>query len=474
MADTGVYKKVPIAAIKIGDRFRKDYKDIESLANSIKNRMLYPIILNKNYELCEGGRRLEAAKFLKWEEIPALIREEDEEIDLRELELLGNMEREDFTWVERVMLQAKIHELHLAKDPTWSGRKTAARLNRSKSVIARQLIMAQRFEELPELKKHATESEAEKFLNNLEETMILKELADRNAVVHEETRALIKEAGAFIAAVDAERAEEAAKKIHPNGVPIIAAAPSKILPSFDIGASHGYIVADFFEAAATLPDEFLGYCSLIECDPDFGIDLNLILKNTKDPDAYHGVDRKEYPAYLERLTNELFRLLGDRSTVIFWFGIEWYKEVREALKEAGFNLNLNPGIWYKPGDNYGSAHNTNVYLCNVTEFFFVASKGGATLGKPRSPNIFPYKRPHSSARIHPTEKPLDLLEAIITTCYVIHPKSKCLVPFLGSGNVLKVCKKLGIEAFGFDLSENYRNKYLVSLEGEKDELKNTS
>lgn len=467
MPELGVYKKVPIGAIKIGERFRKEYHDIESLADSIKNRMLYPIILNKNYELVEGGRRLEAAKHLKWEEIPALIREETEEIDLRELELLGNMEREDFTWVERVALVEKIHALHMQKDSTWSGRKTATRLNRSKSLVAKHLLLATRLNEVPELKACKTESEAEKMLNNLEETLLLQELAKRNEKNKKETSDLMLSAADFIAQVDKERGTLTRMV---DGVAVTGAIEEPILPTYDLSASQGYIVADFFEAAATLPDSFLGPCSLIECDPDFGIDPGLFLKKTKDPKAYHtaGVPTNMYPAFLEKLANECYRLLGDCSNLIFWFGIEFYKEAREALKSAGFTLNLNPAIWFKPGENYGSAHNTNSYLSNVTEFFFLASKGRTTLGVPRSRNVFEYERPNSSNRIHPTEKPVGLLEEIIRTCYVTHPSSKCMIPFLGSGNSLRACKNLGIEAFGFDLSTEYRNKFLLRM-GEEDE-----
>jgi DNA modification methylase len=246
---------------------------------------------------------------------------------------------------------------------------------------------------------------------------------------------------------------------------------SPVAPSFDLESSHGYILADFFEAAKTLEDGFLGYGSLIECDPDFGIDPSLFLKKTKDPKAYHtaGVPTNLYPGFLQRLAHECYRLLGDHSTLIFWFGIEFYKEAREALKEAGFKVNLNPAIWFKPGDNYGTAHNINYYLCNVTEFFFVATKGDATLGKPHSRNVFEHERPNSSARIHPTEKSVSLLEDIISTCYLIHPNSQCMIPFLGSGNTLRACKNLGIQAFGFDLSPEYRNKYLLRLEEGKNE-----
>jgi DNA modification methylase len=38
-----------------------------------------------------------------------------------------------------------------------------------------------------------------------------------------------------------------------------------------------------------------------------------------------------------------------------------------------------------------------------------------------------------------------------------------MVPFLGSGNTLLATSNLGMSAFGYDLSEEYKNAYIVRV-----------
>ena len=62
---------VPIDTIKIGRRFRKDLGDTASLAENIREiGLLQPIVINQNYELISGLRRIEAFKLLGRSEIP--------------------------------------------------------------------------------------------------------------------------------------------------------------------------------------------------------------------------------------------------------------------------------------------------------------------------------------------------------------------------------------------------------------------
>lgn len=473
MPESGIYKRVPLGAIKVGTRFRENVKGVEALAESMNERLIYPIILNSNYELIDGGRRYAAAELLSWEDIPCLIRSENEEIDLRELELLGNLEREDFTWIEEVKLLQEIHDLHMKKDSSWSGRKTAIRLGKSKSIVSKKLRLAglirDNVELGVELSIAKTEAEAEKMVNTIEENLALTELTRRNEAKKAERKAgreqWNKEARELSAKVDrmmAEHKEE--KKAAGTYVETDAEKLQRETLALISDSDSGYIISDFFDVAKALPDEFLGPAALIECDPDFGIDPSLFLKRTKAHEAYTGVPKKLYPGFLERLCHECFRLLGDGSTMLLWFGIEWYKEAREALKYAGFTVNLNPAIWYKPGPDFGTVHAPKKLLANVTEFFFVAQKGDAFLGTDRASNVFEFLRPRPGDRIHPTEKPVELTKQIISTCYRVHPGSRCLIPFLGSGNGLQACRDLGIEAFGCDLSTEYKNKYLLRYE----------
>ena len=63
--------KVKIVDIKVGpDRFRKDFQDIEGLAQSISEHgLILPIVVDENMVLIDGERRLKACKLNKMEEV---------------------------------------------------------------------------------------------------------------------------------------------------------------------------------------------------------------------------------------------------------------------------------------------------------------------------------------------------------------------------------------------------------------------
>lgn len=88
--------------VKIGQRVRDEYGDMESLANSIKEYgLLHPIVVDAHYNLVAGGRRLLACERLKWTEIEAKMLGELSERELRILELEENIRRKDLTALER-------------------------------------------------------------------------------------------------------------------------------------------------------------------------------------------------------------------------------------------------------------------------------------------------------------------------------------------------------------------------------------
>jgi ParB-like chromosome segregation protein Spo0J len=67
-------KSVKISDIKIIDTKNK-MMDIDSLADSIKKYgLLYPILVDENYNLMDGMRRIEAYEKLGIEHIPTYIR----------------------------------------------------------------------------------------------------------------------------------------------------------------------------------------------------------------------------------------------------------------------------------------------------------------------------------------------------------------------------------------------------------------
>jgi protein gp37 len=103
-------KSIPIQAIKIGERHRKQMGDLRGLADSIHDHgLLQPIGITKDRTLVFGERRLRACRdILKWDEIPARI------VDVASIvegEFTENQVRKDFTPSERVAIGKAIEEL---------------------------------------------------------------------------------------------------------------------------------------------------------------------------------------------------------------------------------------------------------------------------------------------------------------------------------------------------------------------------
>lgn len=55
------------------------------------------------------------------------------------------------------------------------------------------------------------------------------------------------------------------------------------------------------------------------------------------------------------------------------------------------------------------------------------------------------------SRLHPTEKPIDLLRYLLGK----HPAETVLDPFMGSGSTLRAAKDLGIKAIGIEIEEKF-------------------
>jgi ParB/RepB/Spo0J family partition protein len=102
-------ENIPIDQIKVGDRFRKDLGDINTLAASIAELgLLQPIVLDEQNRLIAGHRRLEACKILGWTEIPANV------LNLKDIvkgEVAENLVRKSFTVSEMVAVKRALEPL---------------------------------------------------------------------------------------------------------------------------------------------------------------------------------------------------------------------------------------------------------------------------------------------------------------------------------------------------------------------------
>jgi ParB family chromosome partitioning protein len=103
-----MFKEIPITAITIGERFRKDLGDIAGLAESIADvGLLHPILVTTDLRLLVGRRRLAAYVELGKTTIPAMVIDLDKPLGA---EFDENERRKNLNPSERVAICEALYE----------------------------------------------------------------------------------------------------------------------------------------------------------------------------------------------------------------------------------------------------------------------------------------------------------------------------------------------------------------------------
>lgn len=107
---------ININEIKVSDRIRKDFGNIEELALDIKeNGLINPVVITPDYHLIAGERRLRAHFFLKTEQVLVRVMDiSDAEHQLR-LEISENEHRKEFSFTERVEWGKRLEQIEKIK-----------------------------------------------------------------------------------------------------------------------------------------------------------------------------------------------------------------------------------------------------------------------------------------------------------------------------------------------------------------------
>jgi len=440
---------IPITSILIGKRFREELGDIKGLAESMKSKgIITPIAVSSGpenvYHLLAGGRRIVAAELAGITEIPVRIYERElTELELRSIELEENIQRKDLEWWEKVNLQKEINDLQqqihgqkfsTAEDATgWSMRDTASLMGKSIGGISMDIKLAETMKEMPELEwdKCKNKSDAVKLMSKVEEAFIRQELS--------------------------KRAEDVISTGGQN------AARKRLMDS--------YIVRDYLEAVKDLE---AGMFNLVEIDPPYSIDLGKmkkedgISKYDYGKEGYNEIRESDYINFIHEVLCETYHVMAENSWLLLWFAPEpWFTVMFELLIDVGFNLNRMPAIWVKGEEDdklvvdhiTGQTMHPQTHLANSYEMFFWARKGNPPLAKPGSTNSFPYRPVPPQKKIHPTERPLDLMLDILST--FAFENSTVLVPFAGSGNTLVAAHQLKMHPVGFDLSQQFKDAFNI-------------
>ena len=427
-------KFLKLTEIKVGERFREDFGEIEELIESMKDKgIIQPLTVSNDMELLAGGRRYKAATEAGLTEVPVLIRQTDGELDAREIELIENAHRKDFSWQERAKLVSRIHELSKEKNPLGPGRETSRMLGESPMQVSRSLKLAQALEGIPAINECKTAADAHKLLQHAEEEAILQEMSKRQKTFVETTQTN-------------------------HG----ASQSDKQLANLLHAANRNYILKDVFVGLKSLRTD--GQLDFIECDPPYGVDLGT-LTDRKDKSAplqsrdnnYNDVDKGEYREFLAKLAPELYRVAGKNCWMVFWFAFEHQGAVYEELTAAGWHVDRVPALWLKGN---GRTPRPDLLLARSYEPFYICRKGNPTIVKQGRMNT--WTRNVDDKKYHPAQRPVGLIKDILDT--FCDGMRHVLVPFAGSGATLRACYECGHQVIGFDNNPEYKDKFLLAVE----------
>jgi len=199
-------------------------------------------------------------------------------------------------------------------------------------------------------------------------------------------------------------------------------------------------LGDCLESLRDMADESI---DLIATDPPYGMKYRSGWREEK----FDAIAGDEDPDLFVKVLPELYRVLkSDRHCYIF---CSWHQvDVFLAQTKKLFTIK-NLIVWNK--NNHGSGDLKGAYAPKH-ELIIFAHKGRREL-KRRIPDVMDFKRVAGQSMVHPTEKPVELMRALVANSAA--PGEVVLDPFMGSGSTGVAAVTDGISFIGCELSPEY-------------------
>jgi DNA modification methylase len=184
---------------------------------------------------------------------------------------------------------------------------------------------------------------------------------------------------------------------------------------------------------------------LLLSDPPYGMDFKSGWNN-KEKIANDKI--QDTTILFENVLKESLPLLKDDAHFYLFGNINFIGKIRPIIEKY---LNLkNILIWDRRvigmGDlkSYGNSYDI---------IYFGYNKVWKDLNGTRDRDLLSYSRIDPAKNIHPTEKPLDILEYLIKKSS--NENDRVLEPFAGGGSTLVACKNTNRQATGIEIEDQY-------------------
>jgi len=205
------------------------------------------------------------------------------------------------------------------------------------------------------------------------------------------------------------------------------------------------ICGDCLEVMRDIPDKSV---DLVLTDPPYGIDFQSarrIDKTQWKPKIAN--DEKPFTEWLD----DAYRITRDTGALLCFCRWDVQEQFKQAIEKAGFEIKSQI-IWDKVIHGMGDLKSS---FSPQHEVIWFATKGKFIFPYMRPPSILRFKRVDAEKLIHPNEKPIELIEYLISV--TTKPDAVVADFFVGSGVTMDAAYSLGRYYVGTELDEGYCN-----------------
>ena len=482
-------RNIPVAQIDDKDRAREDYGDIDALQTDIKQHgLINPITVTKDgdrFRLLAGGRRFRSIQGLKWDTVPCVVMAQ--KVDGTMLELRENLHRKEFHWAEECILVSKIIEENSDK----SQRQLARELGISQAKISQYLQLFRAltndpvryldFKSFSSAYRHMSdhkmlEAEREQAKRNeakltekknLAQKKVAKKASQTRKQATNETQSAPKPSSSFdMDELVEEYTEEKDSTIFFKN-DTVPPCPLKYIDRRSEGSIYvnitrltdkiplddmiaGYHIGSSLEDECQEQLQFAPYDTL-ELDPPYAV-------NYKPGDIlYRDIPIKDYSQFLEIMIERATEVAKPAARMLIWHANMWEKEIFSALVKHGWSYDEVPIIWNK---RKGNTSNARMIMPRTYEQCIMAYRGSPRLRISLN-NVVNFDSLMDKYRIHPAHRPPSMTAQLLCAC--TPPFGSVYSPFLGSGSTIIAGRTCGFPTEGFDIREEYKNKFINYL-----------
>jgi DNA modification methylase len=434
-----------ISEIVLNNNRRKvDDGKVKELAESIKQLgLINPITVNSDNVLIAGNHRLEAFKLLGKDEIEVSI------LDLNTLlaelaEIDENLVRNELHWTDADKQMARRKDIYLELYPetkkgainqytkdvltdNLSFSKTTANItNQSERNVRRSV---KRGEEITEEEAEVLKAiDAPKSAGDV----LIKQTTETRAKVIDALKVESKPVEIIIQEIKKEE-----KKANFEQKKAEFEKPIEIINTNQI-IIHG-------DSVQVLPTLEKASFDLLLSDPPYGMDFK---SGWSDKEKIANDKIEDTIQLFENVLKESVPLLKHDAHFYLFGNLDYMPQIKPIIQKY---LNLkNILIWDRKVIGMGDL---KTYGKSFDIVYFGYNNVWKDLNGTRDRDVLQFNRVDPSKNIHPTEKPLDLLEYLIKKSS--NENDKILEPFAGGGSTLLACKNTNRKATGIEIEQNY-------------------